>query len=261
MKVVRFRTGGRTRYGVLVGNGIRALKGSPYTSLKRATTGSSAFGQGEYELTQVKVLSPCVPSKIVLLGLNYRRHARELGKPLPAEPIIILKPPTTVVGPEATIMHPQPGMRVDYEGELGVVIGRKARAVPRAKAAEYVLGYTCFNDVTARELQEIDGDWTRSKSFDTFAAIGPHIETELDPGDLQIETYLNGQVRQSARTSDLLFSVAEVVEFISHIMTLLPGDIIATGTPSGVGPMKPGDMVEVRIENIGTLRNYVVAAC
>ena len=192
------------------------------------------------------------------VGLNYRGHAAELNNPLPDEPLIFLKPATAVIGTEDNIIYPPSSSRVDYEGELGVVIRKTAWRVSIEDALDYVLGYTCFNDVTARDLQNRDGQWTRAKGFDTFAAIGPCIETELDPGNVIVETYLNGELKQRGNTNDLIFAVPRMVSFISNVMTLLPGDIIATGTPSGIGPMSAGDTVEVKIAPIGTLRNYVV---
>jgi len=174
-------------------------------------------------------------------------------------PLIFLKPPTAVIGPDAKIILPRDSKRVDYEGELGVVIGKKAKDVPEEKAKEYILGYTCFNDVSERFAQREDGQWTRAKGYDTFAPIGPWVETDVDPDDLKLETYLNGELRQSARTSDLIFKVSKLINFVSQVMTLLPGDVIATGTPSGIGPMNAGDVVEVKIEKIGTLKNLVVS--
>jgi len=173
--------------------------------------------------------------------------------------LIFLKPSTAIIGPGETIVLPRFSRRVDYEGELGVVIGRQAKDVPEDEAGEYILGYTCFNDVTERTIQGEDGQWTRAKSYDTFAPIGPWIETDLDPSDLSIETRLNGELRQSARTSDLIFGVFQLVSFISEVMTLLPGDVIATGTPSGIGPVSDRDVVEVSIDNIGTLTNSVAS--
>lgn len=204
------------------------------------------------------MLSPCLPSKIVCLGLNYRSHVEETKLPLPTVPLIFLKPSTAVIGPDDEIVLPRLSRRVDYEGELGMVIGRKAKDVPEDKAREHVIGYTCLNDVSERHNQAEDGQWTRAKGYDTFAPIGPCIETEVDPDNLKLETYLNGELRQSANTSDLIFAVSKLISFVSSVMTLLPGDIIATGTPSGIGRVNPGDVVEVRIEGIGTLRNPVV---
>ncbi len=192
------------------------------------------------------------------LGLNYHSHAKELNIPLPNAPLIFLKPSTAVIGPEDNITYPSASHRVDYEGELGVVIKKPVWRVSVEDALDYVLGYTCFNDTTARDLQHSDKQWTRAKGFDTFAAVGPCIETELDPGNVVLETYLNGELKQQGNTDDLIYSVPGLINFISNVMTLLPGDIIATGTPSGVGPMYPGDTVEIKIEPIGTLRNYVI---
>jgi 2-keto-4-pentenoate hydratase/2-oxohepta-3-ene-1,7-dioic acid hydratase in catechol pathway len=177
---------------------------------------------------------------------------------MPTQPLIFLKPSTAVIGPDDEIvLPPLSPRRVDYEAELGVVIGRRARNVPLDRAMDFVLGFTCFNDVSERHAQQGDGQWTRAKSYDTFAPIGPWIETEVAPDDLKVETYLNGELRQSARTCDLIFVVPELISFISSVMTLLPGDVIATGTPSGIGQMNPGDAVEIRIEGIGSLRNDV----
>lgn len=257
MKILRFAINRATKYGVLEDDRIRVMLGTPYGQFRRSDS-SLRLTENTYKLEEVQVLAPCRPSKIVALGLNYRSHAEETKLPIPSVPLIFLKPSTAVIGPEDKIIYPKVSKRVDYEGELAVVMGREAKGVDRAKAKEYVLGYTCFNDVSARYEQRDDGQWTRAKSYDTFAPIGPYIETDISPDDLKLETYLNGELRQSARTSDLIFPVDTLVSFISSIMTLLPGDVIATGTPSGIGPMKPGDVVEVRIENIGTLRNYVV---
>jgi len=250
MKIVRFATGNKVKYGILNGESIQAIEGKPYRSLKPS--------DHHYQLSQVKLLSPCTPSKIMALGLNYHSHAKEVNAPLPTTPLIFLKPSTAVIGTEENIIYPPSSHRVDYEGELGVVIKKRAWRVSVKDALDYVLGYTCFNDVTARDLQHQDKQWTRAKGFDTFAALGPCIETELDPGNVVLETYLNGELKQRANTSDLIYSVPELISFISHVMTLLPGDIIATGTPSGIGPMYPGDTIEIKIEPIGTLRNYVV---
>ncbi len=257
MKILRFAINRAIKYGVLEDDRIRVMLGTPYSHFRRSGSSFRLTGS-TCKLEEVRILAPCLPSKIVALGLNYRSHAEETKLPIPSVPLIFLKPSTAVIGPEDKIVYPKVSKRVDYEGELAVIIGRKARAVDRARAEEYILGYTCLNDVSARYEQRDDGQWTRAKSYDTFAPIGPYIETVISPDDLKLETYLNGELRQSARTSDLIFPVDTLVSFISNIMTLLPGDVIATGTPSGIGPMKPGDTIEVRIENIGTLRNYVV---
>jgi 2-keto-4-pentenoate hydratase/2-oxohepta-3-ene-1,7-dioic acid hydratase in catechol pathway len=250
MKIVRFFAGGLPKYGILDNQVIHLFQGNPFGSIKTLDK--------HYELSDVRLLAPCRPSKIVALGINYRSHAVEFKHDLPKDPLIFLKPATTVIGPEEAIVYPAMSHQVDYECELGIVIKQKARLISQDKVADFILGYTCFNDVTARDLQKIDGQWTRAKGFDTFAAIGPWIETELDPSCLTVETYLNGELKQQGTTADLIFSVPRVVSFVSQVMTLLPGDVIATGTPSGVGPMQPGDTVEIRIQSIGTLRNYVV---
>jgi 2-keto-4-pentenoate hydratase/2-oxohepta-3-ene-1,7-dioic acid hydratase in catechol pathway len=256
MRIVRFSAGSRARYGILAGNTIHGFYGTPYSHLGHLNSPSILDGE-TYTLDQVKLLAPCLPSKVVCLGLNYRSHIEEMKLPTPQVPLIFLKPSTSVIGPEDNIILPHGWQRIDYEGELGVVIGRRAKDISEDAARQYVLGYTCVNDVSDRRAQAADGQWTRAKGYDTFAPIGPWIETEANPEDLKLETYLNGEQRQSTSTSDLLFGVPKLINFISGIMTLLPGDVIATGTPSGVGPMKPGDVVEVRIENIGTLKNFV----
>ena len=251
MKIVRFAIDNKVHHGILEGESIQAIEDKPYRYLKPS--------DHYYQLSEVKLLSPCTPSKIVALGLNYRSHAEEVNIPPTSAPLLFLKPSTAVIGTEENIAYPSSSHRVDYEGELGVVIKKPVWRVSVEDALDYVLGYTCFNDITARDLQYQDKQWTRAKSFDTFAAVGPCIETEVDPGNVVVETYLNGELKQQANTKDLIYSVPVLINFISHVMTLLPGDIIATGTPSGIGPMFPGDTVEIKIEPIGTLRNYVVS--
>lgn len=204
-----------------------------------------------------RLLAPCMPSKVVALGLNYRDHAEETRMPIPHEPLLFLKPSTSVIGPGEPIVIPPMSERVDYEAELAVVIKRAAKDVSREEADAFVWGYTCLNDVTARDLQGKDGQWTRAKGFDTFCPIGPCVVTGLDPSSLTIEGVLNGEVRQRSCTSQLVFSVPEIVSFVSRIMTLLPGDVIATGTPSGIGPLRRGDVFQVRIQGIGVLENPV----
>ncbi len=249
MKIVRYAIGKKTGYGILDGDMVQGLTGTPYLQLKT--------NNYYHKLSEVRLLPPCLPSKIVALGLNYRSHSEEVKIAVPTEPLIFLKPSTAVIGPEDNIVYPESSHQVDYEGELGVVMKKMTSHVTKEEALDFVLGYTCFNDVTARDLQSRDGQWTRAKGFDTFAAFGPWIETEIDPSNVPLETYLNGELKQKGNTSDLIYSVREVISFISRVMTLLPGDVIATGTPSGIGPMKPGDTVEVKIAGIGTLRNYV----
>ena len=251
MKIVRFAIDKKAKYGILKGKSIQAIEDKPYRHIKASDQ--------HYKLSEVKLLSPCTPSKIVALGLNYHSHAKEVDARMPNAPLLFLKPSTAVIGPEENITYPSSSHRVDYEGELAVVIKKPVWRVSVENALDYVLGYTCFNDVTARDLQYQNKQWTRAKSFDTFAALGPCIETELDPGNVVLETYLNGELKQKVNTGDLIYSVPVLINFISNVMTLLPGDIIATGTPSGIGAMQPGDTVEVKIDGIGTLRNYVVS--
>jgi 2-keto-4-pentenoate hydratase/2-oxohepta-3-ene-1,7-dioic acid hydratase in catechol pathway len=249
MKIVRFSDGGKARYGTISGKSIKVMTGTPYRGIRYSGT--------TVMLNDVGLLAPVKPSKIVCLGLSYVSHSDEMKIKVPAEPLIFLKPSTAVIGPEDKIIYPEMSHQVDYECELAVVIGKKAAHVSPEKALDYVLGYTCFNDVTARDLQSKDRQWTRAKSFDTFAAIGPWIETEVDITDCPVETWLNGKLKQHGNARDLIFPVSGIVSFISNVMTLLPGDVIATGTPRGIGPMQPGDTVEIKIAPIGTLRNYV----
>jgi len=246
MKIYRFEHEGLIRWGILRDETLLPVGGSIFTDF--ATEGAAI------PIGAVKLLAPVEPSKIVAVGRNYKDHAAEMGNPLPVEPLLFLKPSTAVIGPHDAILYPEMSSRVDFEGELAVVIKRKTyRLDDEAEAADRILGYTCLNDVTARDLQEKDKQFTRAKSFDTFAAVGPCIAAGLDPASLEIKTFLNGKLRQSSNTRHLIFSVPFLVRFISRIMTLLPGDIITTGTPAGVGPMQPGDRVDVQIEGIGTL--------
>jgi 2-keto-4-pentenoate hydratase/2-oxohepta-3-ene-1,7-dioic acid hydratase in catechol pathway len=210
-------------------------------------------------ISDVFLLPPVKPSKIVAIGRNYKDHAAEMGKPLPKEPLIFLKPPSALAGPNDIIIYPEMSKRVDYEGELAVVICKKAhRLAANADVGTYILGYSCFNDVTARDLQRKDVQFTRGKSFDTFAAVGPCVVTDIDPSALRLKTFLNGKLRQSGNTKNLIFPIPQLVRFISQVMTLNPSDIIATGTPAGIGPMVPGDRVDVQIEGIGVLSNRVM---
>ena len=218
----------------------------------------SHLGGKEYDISKVTVLPPCKPTKIVCVGLNYKDHAAEMKEAVPEEPVLFMKPASSVIGHDGHIVYPKQSNRIDYEAELAIVIGKRARHVSAKHAKDHILGYTCFNDVTARDLQKIDGQWTRAKSFDTFSPIGPFIATEIDPMGLSIKSKLNGEVKQSSNTSNLIFDPYQLVEFISGVMTLEHGDVIATGTPSGVGPMKKGDTIEIEIEKIGTLSNKVV---
>ena len=202
-------------------------------------------------------VSAITPTKIVCVGRNYAEHAKELGNEAPSEPILFLKPPSALLAPGGTIVRPAASNRVDHEGELAIVIGKTAKNVKRGDWRDYVLGFACANDVTARDLQKKDVQFTRGKGFDTFCPVGPHIETELDVSSLRVTTRVNGQIRQDGNTNQMMFDCAFLVEFISAIMTLVPGDLILTGTPAGVGPLERGDTVEVEIEGIGVLRNDV----
>lgn len=216
-------------------------------------------GEGEeYILEEVTLLAPCTPSKIICAGLNYYGHAKEMGTSIPQTPLLFLKPSTSLIGPNDPIIYPEMVEELHYEAELAIIIGERCHKITEEEVKEKILGYTCFNDVTARDLQKKDGQWTRSKSFDTFAPTGPFIVSHIDPQNLTLSLYLNGERRQFSSTSDMIFSVDEIVSFASQIMTLLPGDIIATGTPSGIGPMEVGDVVEVEIEKIGSLQNTII---
>jgi 2-keto-4-pentenoate hydratase/2-oxohepta-3-ene-1,7-dioic acid hydratase in catechol pathway len=250
MKICRFEEQGVARVGLVEGEMVHEVRESIFDSPAR--TGAA------HRLAAVRLLPPCQPSKIVAVGINYKIHARH-GYTLPEEPLLFLKPPSAVIGPDDDIIIPEMARRVDFEGELGVVIGRIARSVIPEEASACVLGYTCTNDVTARDIQDREGQYGRAKSFDTFAPTGPWIETDIDPSDLGLETFVNGERKQSARTSDMAFTVPEIIAFLSRVMTLYPGDLIMTGTPDGMGPMSVGDTVEVRIEGIGSLRNKLAA--
>jgi 2-keto-4-pentenoate hydratase/2-oxohepta-3-ene-1,7-dioic acid hydratase in catechol pathway len=218
-----------------------------------------SFSGRRWPLADVRLLAPVLPTKVVCIGKNYADHAREMGGEPPADPVIFIKPSTSVIGPNAAIRLPADSSRVDFEGELAVVIGRPCKDVPAEKASSVIFGYTIGNDVTARDQQKHDGQWTRGKSHDTFCPLGPWVETQLQVEDLALRTELDGEVKQDSRTSLLLHDVPEIIEWITHVMTLLPGDVILTGTPAGVGPMTAGASVSVTVEGIGTLTNPVVA--
>ncbi len=252
MKFIRFKKEGRIFQGLLSGGKVLVITGDIFSNY--------SVGKVRLDLADITLLAPCIPSKIVAVGLNYRTHAREMNMAIPDEPLLFMKPSTAVIGPEAPIVYPAMSQRVDYEGELGVVIGKTCTNISETDSPSFIFGYTCLNDVTARDLQKKDGQFTRAKGFDTFCPIGPCIDTEVDPADARIETRLNGELRQETTTGDFICPVYPLVAFISQVMTLLPGDVIATGTPSGIGPMQPGDEVEIHISGIGTLRNRVAAA-
>lgn len=245
----------RPAFGVVENEQVYRLSGD-----LNAGTLSLEQSEPSFRLSEAHILTPVAPSKIVCVGRNYSEHAAELGNPMPSEPLLFLKAPSAIIGDGDLIELPELSQRVEHEGELGVVIGRRcSRVADDEDPLSYVLGYTCLNDVTARDLQRKDVQFTRGKSFDTFCPVGPHLVTGLDPSDLKVETRVNGQVRQSGRTSAMAFPVTHLIRYISRAMTLEPGDLIATGTPAGVGPLLDGDVCEVEVEGVGTLRNTVRA--
>jgi 2-keto-4-pentenoate hydratase/2-oxohepta-3-ene-1,7-dioic acid hydratase in catechol pathway len=250
-RIYRVMQDGDTFYASERDGELRRASGDPFTSL---TPGAAVRGG----LSGVTLLPPVRPSKIVCVGLNYKDHAGEVGKALPAEPLLFIKPPSAVIGPGDAIRRPPGVGRVDHEAELGIVIGRRAHRVAAANAWDYVLGLTCVNDVTARDLQKKEAQYTRCKGFDTFAPIGPCIATGLGSGPRTVEGWVNGQRRQSSSTAHLIFPIEHLVEFISFVMTLEPGDVISTGTPEGIGPLAAGDSVTIRIDGVGELTNPVV---
>lgn len=253
MKIVRFEINNTISYGILTADKqVEVLNGDIFHNAFTKT------GK-RLPLENVKLLAPCAPSKAVCIGLNYHDHAKEMNLTLPEEPLIFLKPSSALNHPGGAIIYPAISKNLHYEGELAIVIKKEAHKVPAKAAAEYILGYTCANDVTARDIQMKDSQWTRGKSFDTFLPLGPCIETELDPHNVAIKLRLNGEVKQTSNTSNLIFSVPELVAYISQVMTLYPGDVILTGTPSGVGPMQVGDTVTVEIEGIGQLNSIIAS--
>ena len=253
MRLVRFRFGDRIATGAIDDGAedIRVLQGTFFED--PVPTGE------EVPLADVRLLAPVLPSKLVCVGKNYAAHAAEFGLEVPEEPLLFLKPSTSVIGPGDPIRLLPISQRVDYEGELAVVIGRLARDVRAEDAFRVILGYTCANDVTLRDLQHANDQWTRAKGFDGSCPLGPWIETSLDPNDVRVETRLNGDVRQAGQTADMVFGVATLIEYITTFMTLLPGDVLLTGTPEGVGRLAAGDVVEIEVDGVGTLRNPVVS--
>lgn len=239
-------------YGLLENDRIREIDGIPWEHGKE--------GHRDWALKEVRLLAPCEPGKVLCIGRNYAAHAAELGNPMPKEPLLFLKPSSSIIGPEEAIVLPTYSNRIEHEGELTIVIGKKcAHLGDEADPLAYVFGYTCLNDVTARDLQKADIQFTRAKGFDTFCPVGPCIETQLDPRNVLVECRVNGQLRQSGNTSLMAYPIAFLVRWISRMMTLYPGDLIATGTPAGVGPLVPGDVVEVSAAGVGVLRNPVHA--
>jgi 2-keto-4-pentenoate hydratase/2-oxohepta-3-ene-1,7-dioic acid hydratase in catechol pathway len=275
MRIARFAVNDDVKYGIVARddvvtgeNGTGDGVGPQAADRSVAEIAGHPFGQGTgetnltgavYPLADVRLLAPVLPSKVVAIGRNYLEHARETGSEVPAEPLIFLKPSTAVIGPGDAIVRPvHLSQRVDYEGELAIVFGRLCRDVPAARVPEVIFGYTCANDVTARDLQAKDGQWARAKGFDTFCPLGPWIETSLDPGNLRLTTTVNGEVKQDSRTSLLIHDITTLVTYVTAVMTMLPGDVLLTGTPEGISPMVAGDSVSVSIEGIGALTNRVV---
>lgn len=250
MKYVRFERPDGPCWGVIKGEDVLTLSRPPYDSLD--------YDGGKLPLSQCKLLAPCTPTKIVCVGKNYAEHAKEMGSEPPGFPVLFLKGVNTLNRPEGAVHAPDFVSRLDYEGELGIVIRCKAKDVKVKDFSEYVLGYTCLNDVTARDVQQHDGQWTRGKSMDGFCPIGPWVVDDVDPAALKLETRLNGKVVQKGSTADFITPIPQLLEFITAAMTLEPGDVVATGTPKGIGPMIPGDRVEVDIEGIGILENHVI---
>lgn len=249
MKVARVSHRDAIRYGIVDEGELVVLAGDPMFA------GFETTGE-RLPLTDVALLAPVIPrSKVVCVGKNYHDHAAEMGGEAPAEPLLFLKPNTAVIGPDDVIVRPPQSQRTDYEGELAVVVGRIAKNVSVERALDYVFGYTVAVDVTARDIQQADGQWTRGKGFDTFCPLGPVIETEFDLASARLQTRLNGEVKQDAPLTDMIHSVADIVAYASAAFTLLPGDVILTGTPAGIGPFQAGDRLEVEITGIGTLRN------
>jgi 2-keto-4-pentenoate hydratase/2-oxohepta-3-ene-1,7-dioic acid hydratase in catechol pathway len=256
VRIARYSSEGEVAFGVVEtgadgGIELAEIVGHPF--------GPITFSGERKAVSSVRLLAPVLPSKVVAIGKNYAEHATEMGGDVPERPLLFLKPSTAVVGSGDTVAYPPSSTRVDYEGELAVVIGRLCRDVPESRAMEVVFGYTCANDVTARDQQASDGQWSRAKGYDTFCPLGPWIETDLDVGDLRVTTTLNGVVKQDGRTSQIVHKIPALIAYITACMTLLPGDVILTGTPAGVGPMQVGDEVSVEVERLGRLVNTIVA--
>jgi 2-keto-4-pentenoate hydratase/2-oxohepta-3-ene-1,7-dioic acid hydratase in catechol pathway len=270
MRIARFAVGDDVRYGIVDGEPAQSgeqRNGADSAALTVAELSGHPFGPGaevqlagaRYPVPDVRLLAPVLPSKVVAIGRNYLEHIREMGNEPPSEPLIFLKPSTAVIGPMDPVVRPDRlSKRVDFEGELAVVFGRLCRDVPAERVPEVIFGYTCANDVTARDLQASDGQWSRAKGFDTFCPLGPWIETDLDASDVQLTTTVNDEVKQDSRTSLLIHDIPTLVSYVTSVMTMLPGDVLLTGTPAGVGPLVAGDLVSVTIEGIGTLTNRVV---
>jgi len=257
MKILRFQNHGQEAVGILKSSTVyEVLSGSQVVPQISSCPELGAT----YSLDEIEILPPVYPSKVVCVGLNYQDHAAELDMDIPDQPVLFLKPPTTVIGFDDSIIYPSQSRQVDYEAELAVIVGQNSHKISAEEASKYIAGYTVLNDVTARDLQQKDGQWTRAKSFDTFCPIGPWMETDLDPANQKISMRVNGELKQDSNTRNMIFPVEELFSFISHIMTLNPGDVIATGTPPGVGQLHVGDVAESTVEGVGTLRNPVKKA-
>jgi len=251
MKYCRFSANNSIKHGIIDDTGyISEITGNIFSEY--------IISQTRYRMSDITLLSPVIPSKVVCVGLNYKAHAAELNMKIPDTPVLFMKPKESVIGPNEEIIYPAMSKRVDYEAELAIVIGRKTKNIDEETAHDYILGYTCANDVTARDLQNKDGQWTRAKGFDTFCPLGPIITNEIDPNNCTIEAVLNEKIVQKSNTSDMIFTTDYLVSFISRIMTLNPGDVIITGTPPGIGPMEKGATIEIKIEGIGALTNTVI---
>lgn len=252
MRFIRYTIGNDApRYGWVYEDRVGPIEGEPFGEFRRL--------EAEIPLHMVRLLAPLKPGKIICVGRNYPEHAREQNVEVPEIPMLFMKPPSAIIGPGETILLPPQSNQVEHEGELAVVIGRAGRWISAENALQHVMGYTIANDVTARDLQRRDGQWTRGKGFDTFLPLGPWIETDLDPSDVLVQTRVNGEMRQMASTREMMFPVEQLIAFITSVMTLEPGDLILTGTPAGIGPLQPGDTVEVTVEGIGSLSNPVAA--
>jgi 2-keto-4-pentenoate hydratase/2-oxohepta-3-ene-1,7-dioic acid hydratase in catechol pathway len=253
MRFIRYQSKNEpAHYGWVLEEQVGPVEGDLFGEFRRL--------EAEQELKNVRLLPPVQPGKILCVGRNYVAHAREHNVEVPEVPLLFLKPPSAVIGPEDTILLPPQSQQVEHESELVVVIGKRGRWIAPEEVADHILGYTIGNDVSARDLQRRDGQWTRAKGFDTFSPLGPWIETDFDPADAMISCHVNGELRQMASTRDMVFNVRTLIAYASSIMTLEPGDVFFTGTPAGVGPLLPGDVVEITIEGLGTLRNKVAAA-
>jgi 2-keto-4-pentenoate hydratase/2-oxohepta-3-ene-1,7-dioic acid hydratase in catechol pathway len=252
LKIVRYQTTGPTSWGVLSDGVVFAAEGTPFVDLH-------STGQPVGAVDEVTLRAPVSPRTVICVGRNYRSHAEEFGNKVPDEPLLFLKPPAAVIGPDDEVVYPQLSSRLDPEGELVIVIGKRARSVAAADAWDVIGGYTCGNDITARDIQKSDGQWTRGKGFDTFCPIGPWVETEYDPTDVGVSCTVDGERRQDGRTKDLIFPIPFLIEYITRFTTLEPGDVILSGTPEGVRPVQPGNTITVEVEGLGALSNRVVA--